>query len=196
MHVSATVSQCFHDKHPARESRYAPWNAGQSHLKTSGHQILSKRVDNGMPVPIWTCSLQDFTSATSVLHKEFDGLRQLMPHKPRLSPIWCSHIVIGVKLLCRYWQEKGFAAIVASRILNLGALAFTIVMATFLLLIFDRHGLKAQCLLDDTCDMATVAVKHPWSQETPLALLFKLIFLGMFSFYWVYSAVSASIEVW
>lgn len=108
----------------------------------------------------------------------------------------CANLDVFFARFYKYWQEKGFAAIVASRILNLGALAFTIVMATFLLLIFDRHGLKAQCLLDDTCDMATVAVKHPWSQETPLALLFKLIFLGMFSFYWVYSAVSASIEVW
>lgn len=102
----------------------------------------------------------------------------------------------NVDLRCRYWQEKGFAAIVASRILNLGALAFTIVMATFLLLLFDRQGLKAPCLLEETCDIATVAVKLPLSGETPLALLLKLIFLGMFSLYWLYSAINSAVEIW
>ena len=150
-----------------------------------------------MPAPIWMFFLRDSTSMLPCppFSKESSGLLQAQLMHVALAKKSSVVLLRGDKL-CRYWQEKGFAAIVASRILNLGALAFTIVMATFLLLIFDRDGLKQPCLHEDTCDMATVAVKHPLADESPLPLLFKLAFLGMFSLYWVYSAVNGAVEVW
>ena len=54
----------------------------------------------------------------------------------------------------RYYEEKGFAVILVSRILNLLALAFTIVFSAFLLLFVKWQALHSECILRDTCDIS------------------------------------------
>ena len=54
----------------------------------------------------------------------------------------------------RYYEEKGFAVILVSRILNLLALAFTIMFSAFLLLFVKWRALHSECILRDTCDIS------------------------------------------
>lgn len=98
---------------------------------------------------------------------------------------------------CRYWQENGFAAIVAARLVNLAALAFTIAMAGFLLLVVNFSGLKDPCLHDNKCDIADAALyKHPLAHGSAFSTMFKLSFLGIFSLYWLWSAAVSAVEIW
>lgn len=86
--------------------------------------------------------------------------------------------------------------IVATRILNLSALAFTIAISAFLLLLFDWRALQKQCLRDDSCDIGHVAIyDHPWRHDTPIANMFKAVFLAIFSLYWLYAAMCAALEI-
>lgn len=64
-------------------------------------------------------------------------------------------------LLLRYYEEKGFAVILVSRILNLLALAFTIAFSAFLLLFVKWRALHSECILRDTCDISEVCpIEH------------------------------------
>ncbi len=56
----------------------------------------------------------------------------------------------------RYWQEHGLATILVSRLLNLAALLFTVAFSGFLLLAVDWGALRAQCVADNTCNIAQV----------------------------------------
>ena len=58
--------------------------------------------------------------------------------------------------LRRYYEEKGFAVIVVSRILNVLALAFTIAFSAFLLLFVKWRALHSECIVRDTCDISEV----------------------------------------
>jgi hypothetical protein len=87
----------------------------------------------------------------------------------------------------------------AARLANLAALAFTIAMAGFLLLVVDFHGLKNPCLqqLDNHCDISDAALhKNPLAHGSALSRMFKLSFLGMFSLYWLWSAAVSALEIW
>ena len=61
----------------------------------------------------------------------------------------------------RYYEEKGFAVILVSRILNLLALAFTIAFSAFLLLSVKWGALHSECILRDTCDISEVSLNTP-----------------------------------
>ena len=61
----------------------------------------------------------------------------------------------------RYYEEKGFAVILVSRILNLLALAFTIAFSAFLLLSVKWGALHSECILRDTCDISEVRPRTP-----------------------------------
>ena len=67
----------------------------------------------------------------------------------------------GRLLLSRYYEEKGFAVILVSRILNLLALAFTIAFSAFLLLSVKWGALHSECILRDTCDISEVRPHTP-----------------------------------
>jgi hypothetical protein len=96
----------------------------------------------------------------------------------------------------RYWNEKGLSVIIATRALNLAALAFTIAVSGFLLLLFDWSALRSACLREDTCDMSDVAVfRDPLAHVTAAGALFKGTFLAIFSLYWLYMAATAAVEI-
>ena len=61
----------------------------------------------------------------------------------------------------RYYEEKGFAVILVSRILNLLALAFTIMFSAFLLLFVKWRALHSECILRDTCDISEASHLPP-----------------------------------
>lgn len=63
----------------------------------------------------------------------------------------------------RYWHGRGLAAIWFAGLLNVLALAFTIVFSTFLLLFVNWSALHSECIVNDTCDIASAAV---YSQVT------------------------------
>lgn len=56
----------------------------------------------------------------------------------------------------RYYEEKGFAVILTSRVLNLLALGFSICFSTFLMLFVDWGAFKEPCLAQGTCDISQV----------------------------------------
>ena len=66
--------------------------------------------------------------------------------------------------MSRYYEEKGFAVILVSRILNLLALAFTIAFSAFLLLSVKWGALHSECILRDTCDISEVS-PHLWAHQ-------------------------------
>ena len=73
----------------------------------------------------------------------------------------------------RYYEEKGFAVILVSRILNLLALAFTIAFSAFLLLSVKWGALHSECILRDTCDISEVR------PHTPKPLIITPVLLGL-----------------
>lgn len=63
----------------------------------------------------------------------------------------------------RYYEGKGFASILIARVLNIAALGFTVAFSGVLLLWVDWGALHAQCVHDDTCDIASVVFyRHPY----------------------------------
>ena len=65
----------------------------------------------------------------------------------------------------RYYEERGFAVILVSRILNLLALAFTIAFSAFLLLFVKWRALHSECILRDTCDISEASgLSKPFMQ--------------------------------
>ena len=73
----------------------------------------------------------------------------------------CSQQCRGCLPTPRYYEEKGFAVILVSRILNLLALAFTIAFSAFLLLSVKWGALHSECILRDTCDISEVSLHTP-----------------------------------
>ena len=57
----------------------------------------------------------------------------------------------------RYYEEKGFGVIVTARLLNVLALAFTVVFSGFLLLSVKWRALHSDCVVAGTCDIAEVS---------------------------------------
>lgn len=64
-------------------------------------------------------------------------------------------------LMRRYYDEKGFAVILVSRILNVLALGFTIIFSAFLLLFVRWSALESDCIQNDTCDISKVRLYQP-----------------------------------
>ena len=58
----------------------------------------------------------------------------------------------------RYWHGRGLTSIWFSGLLNVLALAFTIAFSTFLLLFVNWSALHSECIVNDTCDIASAAV--------------------------------------
>ena len=75
--------------------------------------------------------------------------------------------------MLRYYEEKGFAVSLVSRILNLLALAFTIAFSAFLLLSVKWGALHSECILRDTCDISEVSL------HTPEPLINTRVLLGL-----------------
>lgn len=60
----------------------------------------------------------------------------------------------------RYWESKGFVVTLTARVLNLAALAFTLMVSAVLLLWVDYAGLQAECLRRDECNVWDVRIAH------------------------------------
>lgn len=85
---------------------------------------------------------------------------------------------------CRYYEEKGFGVIVTARLLNVLALAFTVVFSGFLLLSVKWAALQSECVVAGTCDIAEVRLAL-LAQVTPNHLLCIIR--------WLYTLASAAI---
>jgi autophagy-related protein 9 len=85
--------------------------------------------------------------------------------------------------------------IATSRLLNLAALAFTIVFSAFLLLGVDWGALRAQCLMAHdrhSCDILTVAVHdHPLRGRSRALVALAAVYVALCCLYWAWSAVAA-----
>lgn len=85
--------------------------------------------------------------------------------------------------------------ILTSRLLNLAALAFTIVFSSFLLLGVDWGALHAQCLMAhdrDSCDILSVAVHpHPLRGRPGALVALAAVYCGLCCLYWIWSAAAA-----
>jgi autophagy-related protein 9 len=87
----------------------------------------------------------------------------------------------------------------ASRLLNLAALAFTVVFSAFLLLGVDWGALHSQCLMAHdraSCDILTVAVHaHPLRGRSPALVALAGAYVGLCCLYWLWSAAAAVAEL-
>ncbi|KAK9829634.1 hypothetical protein WJX72_006986 [[Myrmecia] bisecta] len=96
----------------------------------------------------------------------------------------------------KYYEEKGFLCIVTSRVLNLLALGFTVVFSGFLLLFVKWHALRSECILENTCDITQVAIdSQPLAAGVTLWSGLCVIYLAIFSAYWLYNLVHAAMDV-
>ena len=77
----------------------------------------------------------------------------------------------------RYYEERGFAVILVSRILNLLALAFTIAFSAFLLLFVKWQALHSECILRDTCDISEASWLAKPFMQTHCVCAFNLCLL-------------------
>ncbi|KAL3162518.1 hypothetical protein ABBQ32_010175 [Trebouxia sp. C0010 RCD-2024] len=92
----------------------------------------------------------------------------------------------------RYYEEKGFGVIVTARLLNVLALAFTVVFSGFLLLSVKWAALQSECVVAGTCDIAEVAIDyHPFAKGATLWNCVCVMYLSIFSLYWLYSLCHA-----
>ena len=95
----------------------------------------------------------------------------------------------------RYWLEKGWLVILASRLLNLVALGFTICFSAFLLLGVDWGALHSRCLMAHdrgSCDILSVAVHaHPLAGRSPALVALAATYVALCCLYWVWSAAAA-----
>ena len=92
--------------------------------------------------------------------------------------------------LPRYWDEKGLAVALTSRLLNLAALAFTIATSALLLLFVDWAALHADCIRADSCDIWDAAVRrHPLAGRGGAWPLLVVTYLAALTAYWAFAAV-------
>eukprot|EP00878_Enallax_costatus_P015337 GHUV01016065.1.p1 GENE.GHUV01016065.1~~GHUV01016065.1.p1 ORF type:complete len:292 (+),score=27.92 GHUV01016065.1:357-1232(+) len=100
----------------------------------------------------------------------------------------------------RYWHDKGLVTILIGRLLNLTALAFTIIFSGFLLLAVNWQALHDDCLLPHephkSCDLLAVAIhKHPWEAHSKALVGLVGLYLVLCGVYWVWSAVQLVCEM-
>lgn len=124
---------------------------------------------------------------TCTLHTSKDNIET--------SPGYC-----WLMLLCRYWHDKGLTTILIGRLLNLTALAFTIIFSGFLLLAVNWQALHDDCLLPHephkSCDLLAVGIhKHPWEAHSRGLVGLVGLYLGLCCMYWVWSAVQLVCEM-
>lgn len=70
--------------------------------------------------------------------------------------LYLARLANVISVLCRYYEEKGFSVILAARVLNVLALAFTVIFSGFLLLSVKWSALHSECVVAGTCDIAAV----------------------------------------
>ena len=107
--------------------------------------------------------------------------------------------------LYRFHEEGGFTAVTLSRGLNLAAIAFTAAFAATLLLVVRWGALSdSQCLKDDTCDIADVALDfrplRSWLRGQrpdlgPARVAGALLLLAALGCFFVASAAAAVADV-
>jgi len=99
----------------------------------------------------------------------------------------------------RYYEEGGLAALVAARVANLAALAFSAAFCAFLLLVVRWTALSSPCLRDDTCDLADVALDwRPFARGGGRSAAFKAaagLYLATAAAYWCVAAAAAVVDV-
>lgn len=96
----------------------------------------------------------------------YEPLAQLFEIEENVSWAAFHDLDLFLVRLYRYWEEKGFYSIVTARILNIIALAFTILASGFLLVGLDRQALReATCLWHGECRFWDVAVKTKVFQD-------------------------------
>ncbi len=88
----------------------------------------------------------------------------------------------------RYWHDKGMTNILVSRLLNLAALAFTILCSSFLLLFVDWGALSDPCIHAGTCDILSVALHaHPLANKSGAYVGMAGLYLGVVALYWLWT---------
>ena len=88
----------------------------------------------------------------------------------------------------RYWQGKGFYTIILREVLNLVALLFTVAFSGFLLLFVNWGKLDSKRITEDRVDIIHIVIKpHPLQGEPLIWSSLKLIYLVIFSLYWVWT---------
>ena len=130
---------------------------------------------------------------------------QQQPLQPQRTLFSAKNVDASLSRLYRYHEEGGFTAVALSRALNLLAILFTAAFATTLLLVVKWGELaESQCLKEDSCDIADVALdfsplRHYWAGKRPdlgfgrvVGALMLLAALGCF---FVASAVAAVADV-
>ncbi|CEM07555.1 unnamed protein product [Vitrella brassicaformis CCMP3155] len=82
----------------------------------------------------------------------------------------------------KYYEEKGFASIVASHVTHLVALLFTIVFS-FFLLVYVNWGAVLKCDSEETCREVSIFIQQPFATMTVLKVL-SLCCFGLFMLFW------------
>lgn len=134
--------------------------------------------------------------------RDFDGQLQNPPElhgvEDESDLTWAAvhNLDLFFTRLYRYWEEKGFFVVLSARLLNLAALAFTILSSGFLLLGFDYSALNADCLKKDECGLWDVAVlQHPLAGGPTWWVAASLGYLAIFASYWTFAAAHLVREV-
>jgi autophagy-related protein 9 len=119
----------------------------------------------------------------------YEPLAQLFEIEETVSWAAFHDLDLFLARLYRYWEEKGFYSIVTARILNIIALAFTILASGFLLVGLDRRALReATCLWHGECTFWDVAVKTKVFQDGfTLWNVACSCYLIVVTAYWVFS---------
>jgi len=82
----------------------------------------------------------------------------------------------------------GLWCILTARTLNILTLGFTIAFSGFLLLFVNWHAVTVGCAVEDDCDFIQLAVyDQPLQHSSRLTSGLVLIYLGVFSLYWVWT---------
>ncbi|WIA21708.1 hypothetical protein OEZ85_000874 [Tetradesmus obliquus] len=100
----------------------------------------------------------------------------------------------------RYWHDKGLTTILVGRLLNLTALAFTILFSGCLLLAVNWAALRSECLVPHdphaSCDILDVALhKQPWREHSGVLVALVALYLTLCGLYWLWSAVQLVVEL-
>ncbi len=92
-------------------------------------------------------------------------------------------------VIYRYWHGRGLSSIVVSGLLNIAALAFTIAFSGFLLLFVNWGALHSECIVQDTCDIISVALySQPLRNRSIGVDVLILTYLSIFGLYWLWTA--------
>ena len=89
-----------------------------------------------------------------------------------------------------YWHERGLSCILASRILSLSTLAFTISLFIFVVEVLDWHAVVHECASEESCLQIRLLRPDAFSSGSLFRILY---YYALFTLYWVWSLVHLSL---